>query len=909
MAGPTIPISGDPSGIIAALRRIREELKSTGQEARNLADIDLGAMPRGMSEEIEGITRRWQELLRLPNSSLSRRLGATGQSGATPWNVDWSRLYEDPARAERMRRQVMDRVLAGTRFAPPPGGGGPHPPAGGGGTGGGSGGAGTGGAGGGGGGPGDTAGGLAGTIAGMIPMGRALKVLAGMAGLGGVVTMLGQGMRDSMATGESVTGLMRRTQSGEDTGFGAMRDEIRLMGEEFGIVGTEAAQLANIFHRATRSMDRQTVLMETQQSMAFAKGFGLEQAATARYFGEAQFAGVAGGKSGQMSQREFALMIGETVSQGGMYARTEEVMGSFQRYIDQVQSRTLLAPEGIDRFANFRAAMYEQANNGMPGLAGQAGQALIDQINSALVNPGGGESGRHVMMRALGPGVGFNPWDIEYQAEKGMFADLGNTGVTNIESIVNTVRGDTSGGGHAMLRSGLSSLLGISNHGAEALLKIIDSPAGMIGFKQRLGDAGVAEDAIKMESIGELGKILHASDDTLMSTAREYLDNGSLDEDQSKAIRAAMAAGPTEELRDELLRAANATGIMRTETEKLESELAQVRNAISDIVGDRLVPAVSFLTSGINALTAFLRGDGVENVAGLSDEKLQYEAQASQKEIDLIERARKRNEDLGFSDPEDARELDIREAEARRRLDAISAERTARDVEAMSRSGGPDDGLRGLTLPPAANDAAAVSGGDVALDSPEWRAKLLAADREKGFPDGTMWSVMMQETSGKDLGYHYEPDASGKRKSSAYGPFGILLNSTAKDPGYGVDPLQSLDKDEQLRFAADYLAARSESAGSVERGLAGYGEGRRYANQVLARAPQFPVPTSLESVGSEPTQVSNRQNPANPTGVLDVNVRQFAPDGSQVAPAVAERMKLSRNGTYGTVAVGDAFGN
>lgn len=127
--------------------------------------------------------------------------------------------------------------------------------------------------------------------------------------------------------------------------------------------------------------------------------------------------------------------------------------------------------------------------------------------------------------------------------------------------------------------------------------------------------------------------------------------------------------------------------------------------------------------------------------------------------------------------------------------------------------------------------------------------QLLAdADKRHGFPSGTMASVMQQEIGGqteKYLGdpsaYHYEKDASGRRVapqsgkiSTAFGPFGIL-ESTGADPGYGVKPLQGKTIDEQVRFASDYLAARSKSAGGLIGGLAGYGEGAKYAAQVAQR--------------------------------------------------------------------------
>ena len=124
---------------------------------------------------------------------------------------------------------------------------------------------------------------------------------------------------------------------------------------------------------------------------------------------------------------------------------------------------------------------------------------------------------------------------------------------------------------------------------------------------------------------------------------------------------------------------------------------------------------------------------------------------------------------------------------------------------------------------------------------------LIEADKRNGFPVGTMASVMRQEIGGNSkyiqdpAAYHYPLGPDGRRVanhtgkvSTAFGPFGIL-ESTGADPGYGVKPLQDKSLGEQVRFASDYLAARAKQAGSLEKGLAGYGEGAKYSQEVMAR--------------------------------------------------------------------------
>lgn len=155
--------------------------------------------------------------------------------------------------------------------------------------------------------------------------------------------------------------------------------------------------------------------------------------------------------------------------------------------------------------------------------------------------------------------------------------------------------------------------------------------------------------------------------------------------------------------------------------------------------------------------------------------------------------------------------------------------------------------------------------------SDSFLALLDQADRRNGLPVGTMRSVMTQEVGSnasqylQDPGrYHYAADATGRRiaphsgqASSAFGPFGIL-ESTARDPGYGVTPLKNKTLEEQVRFASDYLGARIKQAGSLEAGLAGYGKGPGYARQVLGRLDQSASPRpEASTIQHAPVVASN----------------------------------------------------
>ena len=150
--------------------------------------------------------------------------------------------------------------------------------------------------------------------------------------------------------------------------------------------------------------------------------------------------------------------------------------------------------------------------------------------------------------------------------------------------------------------------------------------------------------------------------------------------------------------------------------------------------------------------------------------------------------------------------------------------------------------------------------------------KMLSdVDKRKGFPPGTAYSVMMQEAGGNTkylddpTAYHYDKNKDGKRiaghtgqVSTAFGPFGIL-ESTARDPGYGVEPLKDKSLGEQVRFFGDYLAARSKRAGSLQGGLSGYGEGGKYGQQVMNRIGGAPVQVAKQAPVQQPVQTAPQE--------------------------------------------------
>lgn len=187
--------------------------------------------------------------------------------------------------------------------------------------------------------------------------------------------------------------------------------------------------------------------------------------------------------------------------------------------------------------------------------------------------------------------------------------------------------------------------------------------------------------------------------------------------------------------------------------------------------------------------------------------------------------------------------------------------------------------------------------------SDELKAKLDAAEKANNLPTGILGSIMNQETGGNKAylddpsKYHYGLNANGQRiaphtgkVSTAFGPFGIL-ESTAKNPGYGVPPLKDKSFDSQLEFISRYLSERISRAGSLFQGLSGYGEGSKYASQVLGRLPGGGMSGLSNAAAATSTSTQN-------ITIGKIDIQTAATDAAGVARSL--RDSLVREMNYGT---------
>lgn len=138
--GVEIPVSAnfDAGSVDGASRQLLEQINRIGREIARANKVKFNPVDKATTADLAKVLAQWKEIARVQDS-LRRRLTATGQAGADFHSVDLSRVYANP----HSRRTVFERTVRGTsledRFEdmpssrPPP----PAPPGGGGGGGGG----------------------------------------------------------------------------------------------------------------------------------------------------------------------------------------------------------------------------------------------------------------------------------------------------------------------------------------------------------------------------------------------------------------------------------------------------------------------------------------------------------------------------------------------------------------------------------------------------------------------------------------------------------------------------------------------------------------------------------------------------------------------------------------------------
>lgn len=773
---------------------------------------------------------------------------------------------------------------------------------------------------------------VGGVAAGSLGTGMSAGFGAGLMGLIGGIAALGVGkligsVTEKIGQAEDNNVAMdrlKRTLGDVNVSFNALKAAVHGGADSLKITYAEAGQLAMQFAKQGNVSSEQykTLHEELGVGVGVSRSFGLDPSQGVGVMG--QLRGV-GATSNTQDSRRFALLIGETIGKSGAFAKADEVMDALAGYTT-AQTRSVLGNANSSGYAGMFAGMV---GSGIPGLDPSGAGAILGRVNAALAAGGAHGEGSQFLTARVGQRMGLDPLQTQVFREGGMFAtkrnmfgegssysrymgapmSLGSDADTTFFSarMAELKRDPSIAQNPLLMAQAMSNDTGLSMNQAMTLMGIAPKQMGELASKVDLSKLSGA-------GIGNLSKAQYGTAGDRQALAMQFLGrtgSDALSGDDRRSLTGAM--GNDGQLKEVLTQIAS-----RYDQEKtLGSDVRDSKALLDNIkvsLADKLVPLVNEMRHGImymaggsgklssaEIMKRMIGADANERVGLINGE---YKNKIDEKE-DEWRTARTdgmRTGDTGLMAKADAIEKEIaalREEQAAK----IKKENDARDAaiaaleestkaqkdlavlereEAQRRKNQSDSGVvrggRGLinNYGPGSSAASGASLGSI-------EAKLTAAEEAAGLPAGILRSVIKQETGGKTEDYlndpekyHYGLNAEGKRiaghtgkVSTAFGPFGIL-ESTAAQPGYGVSPLQGKGMDEQIRFASEYLAARIRSAGSVQGGLAGYGEGSKYSASVINRMGRTPLEgaaaSSVESPRSTGTKLPEPAAAAYPAG-------------------------------------------
>lgn len=534
---------------------------------------------------------------------------------------------------------------------------------------------------------------------------------------------------------------------------------------------------------------------ELQDAGQLSRGLGMEPGQGAQAMGKVSSLGYGADRN---ALREFAGLIAHTIGSSHMFGRSEQVMGDMVDHLAKIadqQGRTA-SPEEMGTFGKLLSDLYQNK-----ALTGGGAQAILQGLGQ--LGKGGSTEQEFFAWRAFEK-TGAPRNYVEFEKFKDLDAFGEYNGKAKIEWLWPEMQKMAPYMGGANPTDNMALLLktlgpGLNMQLSAAAVEAIgdmNASGGFGQFRGWLDQMGVDMSAMTQEAWAPLVKLYRDQGATnIKGLARQYLGDGQKTSAEDKARLQSLLDKEDIASLRELLPQVMA----RTGTPANPAEddrRAQV--SLTNALQDLLQP-LKDLQTVLKDLAA-----GIKPISDWVIEKFGKGADAI-----------------------------IGTAEA--------------NIAPMNIA---DDGLQPGT--PSGEGLEASMGGG-------FLGHLAEMEKSRGLEPGTLSRLMMQESSGRNLGYHYQ-DGPTNPMHSDYGLFGIKKDYTGKDPGYGVRPLQDTSPEEQARFAADYLAALSRETGSQAGGLAAYHtgmggwnstEGRRYADSVMAKpaVPASAMPAPLAEGG------------------------------------------------------------
>ncbi len=279
-------------------------------------------------------------------------------------------------------------------------------------------------------------------------LGAGPKALLGAAGMGGVTEMLGrlgpwgaaalgvgyaadqtkQGWSTYHTQADAFSALSK-TMGNLNESFNTLRNTVNKTGLNFAESLPQITQVMQAVGPLTGNLGTAGFNKFLTASQGYAFSAGLNPLSTSQAFAGASQIGIlpTNGSAGQMTPAQWAALIANSVSAGGMGGRQGQVLSSLLGVSQQIAGQLAQAPN-----EQLLASIMTGLNaSGNPNLQGALGAKLLGSINSGIQNPGMGSLGQLINYQALNPNGKLGYFQEQGLQAQGLNGINPTTGVSN----------------------------------------------------------------------------------------------------------------------------------------------------------------------------------------------------------------------------------------------------------------------------------------------------------------------------------------------------------------------------------------------------------------------------------------------------------------------------------------------
>lgn len=607
---------------------VERQINALGQKIAQANKVQFTPFSKTTQSDVERIIKQFEQLKKI-HGELNRRMGATGQGGATLFNMDWDKLYVDPATRARQMRKVFE-YTTGAAFQGPTGQGGA--PSGGSGVGGmvsqvaqaGL----------------RASGSVGGVAANALGSGVSSGFGAGLMGLLGGMMALGVGKLvggvmeklDQAQANDVAMDRLKRTLGDVNVSFEALKSVVNAGANNLKVTYAEAGQLAQQFAKLGNVTGGQykSLAAELEVGVGLSRSFGLDPSQGVGVMGQMRGLGIT---TSTQESRRFALLIGETIGKSGAFAKADEVMGAIADFAGS-QTRNNMGAANVAGYAGLFSALV---GSGVPGLDPQGAAGLLSRVNASLSGGGAKGEASQFFTAQVGSRLGLDPIQTQIFREGGAFATndsmfgagsaaarFGIAGPggnkTYLQASLEELRRQY-GGNKGLLAQAAANHLGIGINQAMTLLSINPNE---IGEMQKYGDLG----KLTSSGIGNISKALYGNSDDRKALADSFLRRQDVSSADKEKLSSVMGSGSEAAQREMLARLSAQYDQEKTMGSDIRDSKARLDN-IATTLADKLVPLTQEMRHGIMAIA----GNGSKSPREIMADVLKLESKDRQESI------------------------------------------------------------------------------------------------------------------------------------------------------------------------------------------------------------------------------------------------------------------------------------